>query len=399
MEKVCQLEPLNYKNSEQNNYLSRYKSPSQEAPHILFTSGRDDVTWPEYRETEDFKSSELQLSTIKKELSHVNCRTSGEHTSNHRHHTNISESRSNQTFTSDAATCLIKGATSCWSNASRENSKILLKNNDATDLIYERDQSKELSENQKDLKKEAEKMKVEEAKIDNGEDYERRHKESSPAFVVYDSTSYSEPERIHEQMAKTANASFDYNFKIPSHLTVYEQYKLCMDQLHHLRLRQNAEKERKTEETAAPAEAPVLPTSCFECMSSNTNPDIKKCLNKVQSKRLSAAEMTAERASDTSNEKATEHGDNGDNLNVHQTPAKQSLRQENYVSSTAHLDLSDNKDGFMKKTATAITSTEKVISTRLMHSRAAPADVEESAARSAHPGIEFHTVYEKRQDC
>lgn len=411
-EEVCQLEPLNYKNSEQNNYLSSYKCPSQEAPHILFTSGRHYVTWTEYRETEGFKSRELQLSTSKQTPSHDSCTTDREHTSNHKHHTNISDSRSNQTFTSDAATCLIKGATSCWSNASKESrgavstSKILLKNNDSTDMIYERAQSKE-------LKKEVEE--VEEEKIEDGrmeEYYGKLHKE----FVVYtnDNTktdlwphdSYSEPEKIHEQMAKTANPSFNYHLKIPSNLTVYEQYQLCVDQLRHLRLRQSTEKERKTSEETAP----VLPTSCFECMSSNTNPDIKKCFNKVQSKRLSTAEMTGERASDTFNEKQdrttntrkatfTEHGDIKQCDNVHETPAKQSLRQEHYVTSTAHLDLNDNKDGFIKKTAKAISSTEKVSSTHMEHSWAAPADVEESAAPSAHPGTKCHTVHEKRHDC
>lgn len=211
LEKVCQLEPLNYENSEQNNYLSRHKSSSHDAPPILFTLGRDDVSCLQYRETfDDFKSRELQLSTTKPTPSRVNSSTSAEHKSNPRHYTNISE-----TFPSDAATCY-KGATSCWSDTSKESRgavsipERLLKNSDSIDVIYESARSKEQLGNQKELKKEVEKTKVEEEKIEDGrreEDDGKLQEEFRSAFVAstYENMRYSEPEKRQEQMVKTEN--------------------------------------------------------------------------------------------------------------------------------------------------------------------------------------------------
>lgn len=419
-EKVWQLELSNYTNSEQNNYLSRHKPPSQEDLLILFTSGRDDVASPENRQTEELKSLELQQTTSKQTPSHHNCRTSKVHTSNHRHHLNLSDSSSNQTFTLDAATSLIKGATSCWSSASKTSTaavsttKMSLKNNYSTDTIYERAQSEgELSGNKKGLRNKLEKIKPEKEKTEDGwmeENENKMCRESSSVSVACtnNNLSHSEPERISEQTAKTANPSFTYHLKIPSNLTVYEQYQLCVDRLHHLRLRKSTKKEIKTtEETAVPSEAQALPTSCFECNSSTT-PEIKKHIDEVESKRLSAAEITEERASDTINEnqnrttykrKTTlakhEEIKQCVDLNVNETPAavsaeSRSLCQTNYVTSPAYVDLNGNSCGFIKRTAEAITSADKDINTHTEHSRAAPADLEGSAAPTANPGTECH---------
>lgn len=387
-EKVCQLEPSNYRSSEQNNLLSGCKSPSQEALHTLFSSGRDDVTWPEYRETENWKSREPQHSTSKQTSSHNNHRTG-------RQHTSASDISSNQTFSSDAATRLIKAGVSCWSDARKDSAGAVstskMYNSDSTDGIHDRARSKrELTGNQKAL----EEMEVEEERTEDGSMEESIGKSGS-AFVVYtnDNVSYSEPQKIREQMAENAKSSCSYHLKIPSNVTVYEQYQLCVDQLQQLRQRQRSEKERKPcEETAAPAEAPVPPTSFFERSSPKTNPEINKCLNKVQNKRLSTADITAERASDTINENRERRrkAEHEDNLNMNETCEDRSLCQRNH--GTVHVDLNGKNDSLMKRTAKAIASNDEVISTHTDQMWAAPADVEDGAASAANPGTDYYEL-------
>lgn len=60
-------QPSNYKNSEQNNFLSRFKSPLQDDLHTprSFTQGRDETIWTEGQEIKNMKNMRLQQSTNK----------------------------------------------------------------------------------------------------------------------------------------------------------------------------------------------------------------------------------------------------------------------------------------------------------------------------------------------
>ncbi|XP_026198813.1 lysine-specific demethylase 2B-like [Anabas testudineus] len=314
-----------------------------------------------------------------------------------------SEVNSESCRADDAATRLIKAGVSCWSDARKDSAGAVstskMCNSDSTDGIHDRARSKrELTGNQKAL----EEMEVEEERTEDGsmeESIGKLGKECSSAFIVYtnDNVSYSEPQKIGKQMAENAKSSCSYHLKIPSNVTVYEQYQLCVDQLQQLRQRQRSEKERKpSEETAAPAEAPVPPTSFFERSSPKTNPEINKCLNKVQNKRLSTADITAERASDTINENRERRrkAEHEDNLNMNETFEDRSLCQRNH--GTVHVDLNGKNDSLMKRTAKAITSNDEVISTHTDQMWAAPADVEDGAASAANPGTKHQSQSQSR---
>ncbi|XP_056233224.1 uncharacterized protein LOC130170105 isoform X2 [Seriola aureovittata] len=402
------LKPSNYMNSEQNNFLCRRKPPLQEDLHISFsfTQGRDEVTWPENRETENMKSMGLQRTTNKQTPTHGDCRTSRLHICNQTHQTNISDSSANETLASDAATSLIKETYSCWCDVIGKKSTVfgdvttlkpLLQSRDSTDVIYK-------------AMVEVEKEKTDARLKENDGNMHSEH-ESNSSFM-----SHSEPEKIP---AQTANPTFSCPLEIPSNLTVYEQYQLCVDQLHHFRQSQHikpgcsiestAEGSKTPEEAVAPVEAPAKPTSCFELNCSTTNPEIKKQFNKARSRMIteewSSGAINKNQDRTTCNRyretlighRETKHCDN---LTMKES---RPLSQKNTANDDKHCD-------FIKRTSEAITSTG-VIKTPVQHSRAVPDNVpgvEESATLTAnsvlllkktelHPGPKCHQSRVKGQ--
>lgn len=198
--------------------------------------------------------------------------------------------------------------------------------------------------------------------------------DSGSAFVMRakGDISIGEPEKTQEQTEKSSHS----HLKIPTKLTIYEQYQLCVDQLHHLRIRQHQQiepggfleaKERKaSEEMAAPVEAPTLPTSGFEHLN----------------KKVAAAEITNSDSIDKIQDRSkykrsrptlTEQGQTGnyDNSAMKEKPAAICA-----VTTSKRLGHQSNKSGgLLKRTAGGVTSTDNVPT------------VEERAALTPDPGI------------
>lgn len=386
---VWQLEPSNYENGDSNKKLCAYKPSFSDDPCIpsSFAPGRDQITWPEYRQTpKNMKIMKLRDATDKQTPSQDStCRRS-----------KLSDRNTNQTLESDGAASSIKESTSCWSSARHQRSMVcgtagnLKLTYETTGAQSEKDTSgrqMELSKVKADgevgTKKEVMRMGERKGRLDEDQD-------TGSAFSAYAKNSISsrEPEKTREQTEETAPA-----------LSVYEHYQLCVDRLHHLRGRQSRHiepgcfiespvKEGKTsQEMAAP------PASGFELNSPTINPEIEKRLNK----RVTPAEITKERRPDIIHkiqggskynrnratlveQSQTKHCDN---LTVKETPAdicadSRPVCQRNITSNT-HLDLDRTKHGgFIKGTAGGITSTHYV-----------PA-VEETAALGPQPGIQCH---------
>lgn len=333
-----------------NNHLCAYKPPFPDDPRIPFSF------IPKYRETpENMKSIKPQEATSKQTPSRDNnCRTNGLFMSNQRQRSNL-DRNTNQTLASDAATCSIK--------ESAINLKLSYKTAAAQSEGGISGHQMELSKVEVEVGTKKEVVRV-------GERMGEVNEEHSSAFEVYaeSNISHSEPEKKQEQMET---------------LTVYEQYQLCVDQLHHLRVRrsQHIEPGRSTEspakegetseEMAAPVEAPALPTFGCESNSSTTNPEIKKRLNKAGSKRVTAAEIAQERSSDAIHKnqdrfeysRATlpEHGltKHCDHLTLKETPAavcaeSTPARQRNTLTCHTHVGHDSNRCGeLIRRTSTA----------------------------------------------
>lgn len=213
------------------------------------------------------------------------------------------------------------------------------KSNDPTDLINEGAQSKgQLSDNQKEPRKQSEE-KTEDGKM--GRNDGKMSKTSSSASVVRmnDNLSRGVTAKTPDQMTKPTSTT---RLQIPSNLTVYEQYRLCVDQLHHLRA---AKDTTSSEDTAAAAEPRAPASSCLEF-----NSAMKKRLNEVQSRKLPAAETTETRASDHNGNTRETPPTNDEEFKprgVNVTPAgvkaeSRSLCPDNDCISAAHLDLNGN---------------------------------------------------------
>lgn len=399
MGKVWHPEPSNYENSGSSNHVSAYKSPFSGDSCIPFflSAERADVSWSDYRETLEHIKSIKQDATNKQTPNQDTDKTSDLLIPNQRQQTYLSARKTNQTFASDA-TGLIKDSTSCWSNT-RHKKTMVQSERDISG--HEMEMSKVKAEGKVGTKKEAVRM----GTLNEDQDF---------AFMtcVMNDSSNSEPEKTQEQMEKSSNLSFCCHLKRPPTLTVYEQYQLYMDQLHRLRMRQSqhiepgcflespAKDRKKSEEEAA------LPTSDFELNSSATNTEIKICLNKT----VTAAEITKEMSSDVINKNQgspkhnrsratlTEQGQTNDCDNLKGTPAaicaeSGPVCQRN--TSNTHLDFHSNKCGELTKgTAGSLILTDKPIKTHAEHLHTAPGDnvptVEETAALTPNPGIEYH---------
>lgn len=419
MQRVCHLEASKYEKSESNNHLCAFKPHFSDDPCIplSFIPGRDEVTWPECRETpENIKCTKLEDGTSQDNT----CSTNSLFTSSERQRTYLSGRNTNQRLASEGATGLIKESASCWSSTRHKKSVVFgtvsnMKLSYKTAGVqsgrdvsgHQMEPSKEKAEGKTGTWKEVERMGEWKEKVNEDRD-------SSPAFSAYAKNYNSEPQMTHEQMERTSNLSLSCHLTIPTTLTVYEQYQLCVDQLHHLRVRQSQlmelrcfqespAKERKTsKEMAAPAETPALPIPGFGLNSSTT--ENKKSLNK----RITAAMITKERSLEAINNNqdgskqnrskatVTEQGATKqcDNLTVKETPAPICAEGRPVGQRHTHLDLDINKCGELIKgnNAGGITSNDKIIS--MEHQRTAPGDnvpaVEESAALTHYAGIQYH---------
>ncbi|XP_047448318.1 uncharacterized protein LOC125012415 [Mugil cephalus] len=343
------------KNNEQNNYLRGHKPPSPHDIHHPFSLSlnEDEETLPGKRE--DVKRVKPQHTMNKQSPPHI---------SNQRHQPDMPDSRANQTLASDTATHLIKESTASQSSGSREesavfaaasDSKPLLRSNDFTVTIYKTAGAQ--SKGPEDSKKiEAEGDQKERIEGDRAEENCGKIKKESD-FVVHasDKMRNGEPEGAPEQHSSTCC------LKLRSHLTVYEQYQLCVDQLHHIRLRQSQcftatiqplDKDQKEEETSAKAVSSALTASCLDPTSALTNP-----------KQLT----TEERHSHVINKKQ----DRKREAHTKETKSCQSAKQTPAACKPTDL---------MKKPAEALTSHEEV--------RTKP----EAAALTAKPGLQRNKI-------
>ncbi|XP_033503132.2 uncharacterized protein LOC117269879 [Epinephelus lanceolatus] len=379
--------------------------PSPNDPCIPLTFAP--VRIKEYKEPPtNIKSIELQDATDKQTPSQNNCRESNLSISNQRQHTNSSDRNTNQ--------WLIIESTSCWSDVESmvfgTASDLKLSNKTAGaqsegDISrHEMEQSKVKVDKKVGTKKKVAEEEMENSKMGKMKGKVHEEQESSSVFAKYN-MSISEPERTQELTEETPNLSFSCHSKIPPTLTVYEQYQLCVDQLHLIRVRQSqyiepgcviksSAKERKTsEETAV------------------QNSEIKKRLQKAGSKRITAAEITKERSSRVINKnqdrsqhnrsRATlkKHGQTKhcDNLTVKETPdaicaENGPVCQRNTLNSNTQFGLDSNRCGeLIKGTAGGITSADTVIDTPVEHLRTAPGDnvpaEEGSAALTTDTGL------------
>ncbi|XP_054867736.1 uncharacterized protein LOC111567415 [Amphiprion ocellaris] len=430
LEKFWQPGSSNSKNNEQNNYLCRYKPsfPCDLDIPFTFSPRKNEETWPENRE--DMKSIEPEHTTHQQTVCQDYCKTSRLHVSNQRQHIDVSDSNTNP------AAHFIKESSSSRSNASHKKSTAFgavttfkPKSNSFTYMIYKTSgaqMEREMTENQKGFRKEVEEMEQDE-KEKAGDDtmeeiYGRMHKlqGSSSDFDMYShhKMSHSAPKKIPGEITKAAMARSTCQFKLPSHLTVYEEYQLCVDQLHHLRMRQSQhiesgcftqppEKGRKTsEEIVGSDKAAARPASHFEVNSHITNLEIKKHLHNTGGK---SAENPEERSScvtsknqDRSQYKSnratlTKHRDlkSCDNLTVGEKSAgirtkSRSLCQKNILTNNAHLDpKGKSQPDLMNKAAEFFIKTE-VMNTPTEPLRTKPdavSSVEENAAHPAKPGL------------
>ncbi|KAG7489526.1 F-box LRR-repeat 7-like [Solea senegalensis] len=274
-------------------------SPLQDnLPHM-----RDEVTWPENREMDQMKQRrELQHPSVNHSIIQDNeIVINGLHKS-------MSQTSTNQTYA--PAKHFITDSKPCWSSVSKRRVSLQC---DYTDMSHTMDgaQSKG-SENQQ--REEAEEMM---GVVEEKTDTKQENKFNSASMLFCDNNDHdinndcpSKPQREPAQESQTAQPSFPCHLQIPSNLTVYEKYQLCMDQLQNLRLRQNhvtelgclfesPTKVQKTcKEVVAPVETPVLPTFPFKLYSSSTNPEFKKRLNEKTHQDVSAAENPEESSSD-----------------------------------------------------------------------------------------------------
>lgn len=262
-------QPSNYKNTEQNNFL---KSPSQEdllTSHSI-THGIDEAVWIKSQEIDNMKDMNLQQTTAKPTTSQEYKRTDRP-----QRYQAKSDSNTNKTLASDAATCLMKESTSCLATVKGEKSnmysdvttlKSFLQSRDSADVIYKGR-----------VKAEPE---TTGARLEGTDGHVHKEKYSSS------------PEEVP---GKTAN-----QLKFSPTLTVYEQYQLFVNQLYHIRQNQHmklggslescANEKKTAKEQAASVEASAPPTCCFGWNSRNL--DSKKQLNKAKSRRVTAAEAT-----------------------------------------------------------------------------------------------------------
>uniref|UniRef100_A0A3Q1GUH2 F-box/LRR-repeat protein 7-like n=2 Tax=Acanthochromis polyacanthus TaxID=80966 RepID=A0A3Q1GUH2_9TELE len=376
------------------------------------------------------KSRGLEHTTYQQTVCQDYCKTSKLHVSNQRQHIDVSDSNTNP------AAHFIKESSSSRSNATHKKSTaygavttLKPKSNDFTYMIYKTagvQTETEMTENQKGFGKEVEEAQQDEkekAEDDTMEEiYGNMYKlqESSSDFGMYShhKMSHSAPKKIPEEIAKAATPRFTCQLKLASHLTVYEQYQLCVDQLHHLRMRQSQhtesgcftqlpEKGRKTsEETVGSGKAAVRPASHFEVNSHITNLETKKHLHNTGGE---SAENTEERSScvTSKNQDESQYKSNRATLSEH-TDLKccdnmtfgekstgirtksRSLCGKKILINNAHLDPNGKiHPDLMKKAVEYLIKTD-VMNTPMEPLRTKPdavSSVEENAAHPAKPGL------------
>lgn len=307
-ETVWHREPSNYENTEFNKLLCGNKSFMDEpCIPLSFTPGADVITLIKFRETPK-KMNNIKLQDANDEQT---CRRSNPFESNQRQSSNFSDGNTSQTPAVESETSLCKKITSCCSNACHKRSRLF---GTATNLKL----SNKTAEFQSKRDRSAQRMEPSKVKVNNkvqakkdvvwmckrkGKVNKEKDLISASVINAKNKKSNSEPELAKESMEKTSVFKSHSHLKLSPSLTVYEQYQLCVDHLHHLRLRQSqhvdlgcfiespAKGKRTSKEMAAPVETPAPPTSGIQSNSSTKDPEIKKLFDKK-----TAVEITKERS-------------------------------------------------------------------------------------------------------
>ncbi|XP_069379689.1 uncharacterized protein [Paralichthys olivaceus] len=260
-----------YENQENFNFLCGFKFPLQDEPDVPF-SRRDELNCPEKRESENIKSVKPQHTTNKQSPSQDYCTTNRLNLSNQRPQTHISDGSRNQTLAS--ATC--EEATSCWSNVICEKRTVSSKR-DSEDRSYKINEAQKIK---KEVKKRTEGMvEGEKEKKDAGLEEEDGNKKqgATSSFLEFAND-------------KMSHSEIPFHLKTPSNLTVYEQYQLCVDRLHRLRMRPGIEagcfsdSPAQEMETCEEAAASARPPSRAKFNSSTSNPEIEKYFSETTTK-------------------------------------------------------------------------------------------------------------------
>lgn len=279
---VWQLKPTNYESSECN---KPFCSSDEPCISFSFTPGRDEITWPENRETpENIKLKKRQKAANKQTPSQGDtCNRSGLRIANQRLRTKLSDRSANQTLASDGATGVIKDATSRCSYGPRGSGSNLKLSYKAAGAQPEGDISGHL--------RELGKVKV-------------RGKEGTKTQVLGVNERTEKVNEDQDPTENTSNPGFSSSLK-PA-LTVYERYQLCVERLHRSRVRRGrnleagvftesqAQEEKTPQDTAAPAGARASPLSGFKMNNTTSDAESEKHL----SRGLTAAESTKEERSD-----------------------------------------------------------------------------------------------------
>ncbi|CAB1423603.1 unnamed protein product [Pleuronectes platessa] len=236
-----------------------------------------------------------------------------------------------------------------------------------------------MSDNQKEVKKQVKEMSEgEEEKRDAGLEEEDGNKKQGTysAFLEF-------------AIDHMSHREIPCHLKTPSDLTVYEQYQLCVDRLHRLRLRPRIEAgcfadspargKMTCEETAAPARPPTR--SKFN--SSTANPEIKKYFSEATTKTEDLCKNKDRTESNgLTKHKETKHHDN------------LTLRKNRGLCQTSSVYCNKHGD-FKKRPAGAKTSTDKPVDVHVEDStgeeRAAPPANSDTSAHGGSTDYK-HTV-------
>lgn len=307
-----------------------------------------------------------------------------------RQRTHQSDGDRKQMLASEGDTCLIKETASCWNTKCHKKSMPLDTVNNME--LSGRTAGTQAGRRQMEPSKEQGTGTWKEGQ----RTYKQKEKAKEDPACSGDNKNYrNEP----QMMPETSNLSLGPHLTIPTTLTIYEQYQLCVDQLHQLRVRksqheklkfflESPSKESKTsQDMAALAEAPTLPIPGFELDPPTT--ETLKTLNR----RDTAATITSEWSVTVlnNNQDGSKHNRSKaaipgqevtkqcDSLIVKQSQTPICTESRHSGQRNTKLDLDIDKYGLIKGTGGGMTSKDKMISTPKEPLRTIPA-VEDSAA-------------------
>lgn len=304
-----------------------------------------------------------------------------------------------QMLASEGATRLIKETASCWNTKRHKRSMLFdtVKNMELScgtaGTQSGRHQVEPSKEQGTGTWKEVNRMDKQKEKVNE-----------NPTCSAHNENYNMEP----QMMPETSNFSLGCHLTIPTTLTIYEQYQLCVDQLHQLRVRKSqheklrcflespAKESKPSQNMAALAEAPALPIPGFELDSPTTE------TLKTPNKRDTTATITNEWSLEVlnNNQDGSRHNrseaaipeqevtEQCDSLIVKQSQTPICTESRHHGWRNTQLDLDINKYELIKGTEAGMTSNDKMISMPIEPLRTIPA-VEESAALTPCKGDQY----------